>query len=278
MKVKILALALLPVLITACSDDDETTTEQTYSNCINFVTDSQTGAQNLSTEGSYTFKFNYNEATAEIDVKNLRLTSDGSLLSFDLTGLSWGYDTDGTKKISATSVTPTSNGSALSGYTVENVSLSLLDRYMDTGEYIPLINLSMTINGEYSLVVVPIQLVYFGTTTVTTLASGSVYTNDDPYYLINFNASNQTASIGIVGAQFAEEMPEMDMLFDGIGFSLSSYGFTLNCDSLIPTVGDTPYPDYEITDLSCSGTYSGGGSLSFNCASAYKVQVSLVNY
>ncbi len=278
MKVKLLALALLPVLITACNNDDETTTEQSYSNCINFVTDNLTGEQNLSTEGSYTIKFNYTASTADISVKNLRLTSDGSLINFDLTGLSWAYDSDGVKKISATSVTPTSNGSALSGYTVENLSFSMLDRYMNTGEYIPVINMSMTINGEYALVVVPSQLVYFGSTVVTTLASGSIYTNDIPYYLINFDASTQTASIGIVSAQFAEEMPEMDMIFAGIDFTLAGTSFSLNCDSLIPTVGGTPYPDYEITDLSGWATYSGGGTLSFNCASAYSVQVTMTNY
>ncbi len=274
---KLLAIVLLSIFMASCSNDNptnETITEQDYSTCINLITDLQTGTQTISTSGSYYFKFNYSSGIADIGVIDLYLPGNVSALSFELLNLKFSYDSNGTKTINVSSATPTLSGSALSGYTIENVSMYLMDRYLGSGEYIPIINLSMTVNGMYSVVVVQPVIIYFGSTVVTDQETGSSYTSDDPFYLVSFNPEYQTAEISVVNLMFTQTWAVGELDFSGLSYTLGMNGYSIECDDLIPTVSGVLNSSYEVTNLDCSATFANGGSLVFDCM-GFHIQANL---
>lgn len=76
------------------------------------------------------------------------------------------------------------------------------------------------------------------------------YVNENARYIIRIDRSTKTANLEINGAKFAAMMPPQNMVFPNLDIIFAREGFELQAESLIPTIGGTPYPDYEVTDVS----------------------------
>ena len=143
--------------------------------------------------------------------------------------------------------------------------MELYSRFLQSQSF-PLMLLTYTVDERYSVRLVYNPAFYWGTTTVVD-QDGQYFVNSDvsSYYGIQFNTETGKAVIGIVGAKFAEKMPSLNMSFRDIPYTFTSSGYVLETPELIPLIGETPYPDYKITNVKLMGSLDGRQTLEFTC-------------
>lgn len=72
---------------------------------------------------------------------------------------------------------------------------------------------------------------------------------DTPIYHITVYPNKSKADLEIKGAKFHEKMPALDMVFPDLDFRISgTEGFELESESLTPTIGGKPFPNYQVTE------------------------------
>ncbi len=278
----VLALMLLVAAITSCDGGGtpslrDNYMEQEYTGCFNYLYKKSLNTGVISTGTTYMFRWRA-DYTADVYVYNAKFSAkmpDGINISFE--GLTW-RNVDGVKIVNAKDVVPTGvtiNGAAVdvSAYVVDNLRVEVLERrLMDSqSSYIPVINVSMTM-GDMEAVTVQRQRVYFGSTGVVNNEANTNFVSKSPYYAVTLDPSTMLADIDIYQAEFAANMPAMDMNFANVSFSVSNLGYKLTCEELIPTIKDVPYPNYKITGLVGDATFASGLDLRFNCMETYSVQ------
>ncbi len=271
--------AMCVMMATSCSDGDDNGlkdnyTEQEYVNCFNYVYNVRSGNGSVISGTSYMFRFRM-DGTADVYVKNAKFAPqmpDG--INFEFEGLKWSLNSSGYKVIAGVNLTPMMNGNPVEGYVVDNLKIELMDRYLGS-IYLPVINMSMMVNGAFEIVTIPMSITYFGKTGVVNEQANTNFTTKNPYYIVKLDPKTMTASIDIRGAKFAENMPAMDMVFPGVEFEVSRTGYDLNADSLIPEIAGVPYPNYSITGLHGEALFETGLNLQFNCMGVFTVQANL---
>lgn len=281
----ILALMMIVVMATSCSSDDapnidDSYMELEYDGCFNYIYKGSTNNGVISTGTSYKFRWNADN-TADVHIYNAKFSShmpDGINISFE--GLRWEF-VDGIKKIDINDIVPTTvtmRGESVdvSSYLIDNLTLEVFERRLlnFTPEYIPIINMSITM-GDVEVVTVQKQVVYFGQTDVTNVASGTMFGQDASIYKVTLNPDNMMVTIEIYKAKFDNGMPAQDMKFNGIVFDVSKNGYTLECEELIPTIKAVPYPDYKVTNLKGNATFAKGLDLQFGCKGVFSVNAEL---
>ena len=65
--------------------------------------------------------------------------------------------------------------------------------------------------------------------------------------------------------QFADKMPALTMTFKNLPYILTQTHYTVSASELTPYIGETPYPDYKITNFSMTGNWDGSQTISFKC-------------
>ena len=105
---------------------------------------------------------------------------------------------------------------------------------------------------------------YLGSTGVVD-AEGKSFMTQSPCYAVAFDPTKSKATLHILGAKFAEGMPAMDMMFTEIPVTFSQNGFEMSIAELTPYIGNVPYADFKITNLSVSGTYEDMMTVNFTC-------------
>lgn len=281
----ILALMMIVVMATSCSSDDapnidDSYMELEYDGCFNYIYKGSTNNGVISTGTSYKFRWNADN-TADVHIYNAKFSShmpDGINISFE--GLRWEF-VDGIKKIDINDIVPTTvtmRGESVdvSSYLIDNLTLEVFERRLlnFTPEYIPIINMSITM-GDVEVVTVQKQVVYFGQTDVTNVASGTMFGQDASIYKVTLNPNNMLVTIEVYKAKFANGMPAQDMKFNGVSFDVSKDGYTLECEELIPTIKSVPYPEYKVTNLRGDATFAKGLDLRFGCMGDYSVNAKL---
>lgn len=270
---------LLPLaamaLMTSCLNDDDSNYSQTvtniYANCFNAVRDNSTGATSFTPAAKYTITYvsdGSGATTAQVSITNLRLP-DVSLTSFDLPAIKVTQPTANDKPltVNATDVVPT-NVAGSSSVVFDQFSLNFLNRYIYEGTTAvasPVYSIRYTVNGKYTVTVIPTQMIFFGKTVTTNYADGSSFTNIVPRYAITFDPDKKLASVDITGAQFVEAMPGMDMTFPEIPFELDGNTIELELDELIPTIKGVPYPNFPISDFDAAIQILTQGVMTFDC-------------
>lgn len=119
---------------------------------------------------------------------------------------------------------------------------------------------------------VPTIFEFNAETTVVTKGVDGAYVNTEATYVIDLSDDGAVATLTINNARFAAMMPAMTMQFKGIAVEVVDDGYKLMSEELVPEIAGTPFPRYEVTDL--SGNFTGtSGSLHFTCAGIYEVTV-----
>lgn len=261
----------------ACDSDSdyESKSTQNFSDCFHHVYNTETGEAAIFDSPRYTIEFDYASGKANVEVKNVKFAEGMPAINMTLADLTWTWSsTTGFKSISATDVVPVVNGKVMPDYIISSFKFDILDRYMGVN-YLPVVRITFAINEKYVVTAVQKQICYYGKTNVLTAGSPTAFNTESPYYLAEIS-EDLTADLKIYDAQFATSMPPMNMVFGDIPVIVNpSVGYVLTADSLIPEIGDTPYPDYEITALSGNANFMTGLSLTFRCMSVFTVTATL---
>lgn len=261
---RVLFLVIVSLAIVSCSNGDtDTTSKQYYSNSFHHVYNVMSGTYKVYDDSEYVFEFNYTDGTADVEIKKIRFADGMPEINMSLEKLKWGYSNE-FRVISATDVIPVVNGEPMQDYLINSVKIEILDRYVGA-YYEPVVNICFLVNNVFKVTAVQENIVYFGQTNVVSTLGENPFDTNLSIYQVSID-DDLTADIRISGAKFAQGMPSLDMEFEDIPVVVNSgYGYSLACDRLIPEINDTPYPNYEISNLSGSGVFSSGLNLSFVC-------------
>lgn len=281
-RTKLLLLTLMTMVLsvtTSCldndNDNDRISVQVKYDRVFSSVRNSATGTTFNSPETVYTIEIDYTNRLMRIGVNNIRLNQTDDSHTFVLEGVKLtSATTDGALLAEASSLQP------VDGITVTDLKVSLRDRVID-GIYRPVYSISYTVNSDYQVTVVPNTCYYFGTLTSVNDATGATFTKTNLPVEVTFDLATNKAKMRLKGVKFVAAMPrELDMTFPGIDFTTSPTGYSLKASSIIPEIGEDPYPGYPITNLNATATMSSGKMEStFTCTpekmGAYTVSLSL---
>lgn len=258
--VKFLSVIVLASVMTSCLGDAENKQTENLTNyCFNYVTDMSTGASELTWGATYMLETDYTAGVAKFDITGLKLSSSQSV-SLSFTNMKFSYNEKGGFVIKAPSYESSFNGQR---HTVTDFSMEYYRRYVGT-RYLPALFLTFTVDNSHRVRVVYTPSAYVGTTAVTD-SEGKPFTSNKPYYAVAFDPTKSISALHILGAQFAEGMPAMDMVFTDIPVTFSHNGFEMAKSELTPNIGNTPYKNYKITDLTVSAAYEGMMTVNFTC-------------
>lgn len=249
--------------LTACNDNDaETITEQTLTDCFEFVNDITTNSQAAYSGVNYKIRLNYTQGKAEITINNLRTPDGKNYPSLVLSDIPFTISEKGWKVIKGTDITPSASGFA--NVPVFNTfEMRLLDRLVNN-LYVPGFSVKFNLDLKYNVLSAHTQQIQFGTTTSTS-ASGEVSKTGKTSYKLDFNADTKKMEITMAAAQFVPNMPAMNIVLPNIDFTIVGTSAVFSAESVTPKIGDTPYPAFPISDLSGTYDFTEGMKMGFKC-------------
>ncbi len=103
------------------------------------------------------------------------------------------------------------------------------------------------------------NMLFFGTSTVTTVASGATFADGEGKVRILMHET-----------RFAAEMPALEMEIPGISYSGEEKTIDLSAASVTPEIKGTPFAKYVITNLTGKAD-SKYLTITFTCAGAFDV-------
>lgn len=282
MKKSILLFSVIAagMALTSCLDDDDNkvtnTLTRSYANCFNTVYDSATGIISVTEQPKYTLTIKTSSDgnnLLKLEMTNIKLGDEIANTTFELPEMPMTISGTAAPYAEATDVRPT-NLSASQSVNFSKIYVSVLDRYIhneasNANEFYPVYTINFVVNNRYNVTVYPTEIYYFGETTSTADADGSVYTTKSPRYAMIIDPAKKKARIDITGAQFVGAMPAMNMTFPDVEFTPGISDLTLASDALTPTIAGTPYPSFPITALEAViSPRKGSATLEFDCDAA----------
>lgn len=260
-------LALM--LCTACKSENEgndTITEQSVNNYFSIVTDKNLATTTNFTGVGYQIRLNYTRATADIIISGLKLNGELVYPDIKLTGIPFKVSEDGWFVISATNLTPNSNG-IMAGPIFDSFKMNLLQRIVDE-YYMPAIYVEMTLNNRFNVISSSPRVFFFGPTT-TVDESGTETVNKNSQYVYELSFDSNTLSITIPSASFIPSMPALNIAMKAVPFTMSETGIvTFEASSITPTIADVPYPNFPISNLKGDIDLKSSMKISFDCEPA----------
>ncbi len=241
--IRLAICAICTLALAACSDDDSPNFVVTrpYAECFYSVYNTETKETTIVPDGSLTVAFDYTAMKATVTIKNVPTTSTPR----DITITQMPMEISSSQYIKVDA-----DKASVSNVTLTDFTLKWRDNSVDT-DYRPVVRMSFTVNDKLQVRLFP-KTVWVEGSTVTTLPGDSTYTDSKSLYIITTDPKTMQATINIKSAKFAADMPALDMNFSGIAASVDDAYLYLRASSLIPTINDTPYPGYEVTNLSGS--------------------------
>lgn len=257
----IITLAAIVGLTSCLNDGENTITTELTPYCFTLVTDAQTGQTTTVTGTVYKVSTDQQNGTITLSIEQLKL-GEGRYVNISVANQKYNFTQDGATEVQLPFYISSKDNVT---HTVTDYTFRYWSRYLGAQSF-PLMQLSFNLDNQYNITTVFTPAYYWGTTTVTD-EEGNTYTNSlqTSFYGIQFDPAKNTARLGLIGAKLAEAMPAQNMVFPDIPYTLNQSGYILKTDRLTPTISDTPYPAYQITDLQLSGTYGGQQRLQFNC-------------
>lgn len=258
----ILLVAALAVMGASCNGDDPVGKfEAEFPAAASYVYSvDATDGDAVIADGCY-MKYTFmTDGKADFRMENVKY--DGTnLMMVEFKNQSWTVDRTGTKTITLPSVMATAGGRMVS---VTNFKMTCLDRYLGE-KYIPVITVSMVVDGNYRVKVIQRSMIAFGETTVTTKATGDKFQTKLTYYQVFLDKTDMKADITIHDPKFAANMPAMShIVIPDVPFTLGENGYELAIDEVVPNQSNgAPNPRFKITDLECEGVY--GAAMDLDC-------------
>lgn len=247
------------------NDQSDYITEQYMQNCYAQVTDKMTGDKTYCSGVSFYIQLNYTQIKATISFAGLKIGTN-AIQTTTLENLPWSRDEQTTWATISVPAPATSGTNRVSAF-----NMKWLDR-LDFGQSLNQVNLyapafvfSFTLDDRYE-VVGSIQPQIMVGETVSTPEGGQGFSSTTPVYTVIYDFSKMTASIGITGAMFAANMPAQNMVFPDLPFTMDSRGYiTIESADFIPTINNTPQPEFPISDLTAHINPAIGMTLDFKC-------------
>ena len=267
---QILTLLSLPVvMLTSCGNDDDNPSGNSFSLPVDAAGNTilsqniSTGAVEALPGANYGLKGDLDNGVLTLTINDLQYDSQKNAISFTLpaarlsiTQGSFSVDQAGDVSVAL------SNGAV-------TVSDLLIKFALQTNGTQKLVQLSYTIDHTYKITTVFNSNIFVGTTTTTDLTSPETkpFTSQEPMYNVVLDRKNKTAQLQIAYAKFLPAMPSLGvMYFDKIPVEYTADGFTFSINEVVPSINNTPYPDFKVANV--SGTVVAGKTLklTFECA------------
>lgn len=274
----LLIAVALGFTLTSCNNDPnehETVTQQSLLNCYAVVTDLENGGTitNICTPVVIKFWLNWTTGSAEANITGLKL-GDQTYPQITLENMPWGSGDDGWGNIMTKTPAVAQSPSGITP-AVTDFNLRWVDRMDFTpfiGIYDPGCYFSFIIDNRYQVIGSRQPFVLAGMTK-TTDPEGNVFETLKPVYSVGLDFNSGKAKIAITNARFVNDMPPMSMMFADIPFTIKDGGtrILLESASLIPSVGESPQPNFPITGLQATIVPGSGMTLNFECD--YRKQV-----
>ena len=112
-------------------------------------------------------------------------------------------------------------------------------------------------------------MLFFGTSTVTTVASGATFTDGKALFELVADGEGKVRIL-MHETRFAAEMPALEMELPGISYSGEEKTIDLSAASVTPEIKGTPFAKYVITNLTGKAD-SKYLTITFTCAGAFDV-------
>lgn len=264
MKFYSLIFSLIAVLgLTSCLGESEgTVINQDFSPYIlTYATNNTTGETLTNNQAQYKLTTNPDKGLTKLEILNLRLAG-GEYVNIEIPEQKYSFNEKGAMVVKLPSVVSNYNGTI---HTLTNYSFEYYSRYLNNQGF-PLIVSSFTVDDKDEVRIIFNPSYFWGTTTVTD-ENGNNYVNDTQtsFYGIQFDPEKTQAMVAAFNMKFADKMPALNMTFKNLPYIFNQYGYSASLNELTPYIGETPYPDYKITNFTVSGQWTGEMHVSFKC-------------
>lgn len=259
---KLILSALVVMGLSSCLGSGSNTVTQDFSSyTLTYITDLNSGVSSLNSEATYKVYNNVDEGTMSVEIGSLKLPN-GTYVSLAIPDTRYSYNEQGAMTMSIPSCISSVAGIT---HTITDLKFEFYSRYYGSQAF-PMLVMSFNLDASNMVRVIYNPAYYWGTTVVTD-QDGNSFTNDNQstFYGIQFMPDKNNATVGVFNAKFAEGMPAMNMTFKDIPYTINQSGYDCTIAELTPTIGDTPYPSYKITDFRMSGMWGGTQVVSFTC-------------
>lgn len=262
-----LSIALITVfgLISCSSDkDNDTITNQTFSNFVAVVNDLTTGGTAYYNNVSFFVELNYSRMIASVQISGLKLPDGTTYPTLTVSDVPWNISSDGWKTIKGTSL-PSHPSGSVGAFT--SFEFKIYERILtenDKTTYSPGVCANFTIDGRYKIVCTYSPQTLNGKATVT--SEGNTYTSNNSEYICTLNTDTRMLSILMNKAQFAPGMPALNMELRSIPVTLRGTNFDFDVEHTTPYIEGTAFDAFPITELKGSFNPASGLNFSFICA------------
>ncbi|MDE6277186.1 MAG: hypothetical protein K2M06_03675 [Muribaculaceae bacterium] len=255
------------------SDSNDTVIQYPLAGCFAMVADLNDGNVSYYQGVNYETEINVTQATATMSMTGLELPSGVKYPAISLKNLKVGADQGWTAVSAATPAVSVPGFGSVPSF--KDFDLHIYDR-MIGNLYVPGVMISYIVDGHYKVFSSREGQIVFGTTT-STGPDGNAFKNTEATIGLTFDTKTMKVMVELPGSQFASGMPAQNIVFKDVPFSMNVDGeASFEMAALTPFIGDTPYPQFPISDLKAVYNFKTGLTMNFTCTIGpmpYKVEV-----
>lgn len=266
----ILALSLMLIGISSCSKEsseegEDTITEHNFESCFAYVKDIDATSGIFINNVGYQVRINSSKYRADIVVTGLT-KPDGTyyptmaIKNVPLKARGTWIDIEGNNLVP---VIPGFAGVPL----IKELKVSICPRLIGT-YYVPGFCVEMNLDAGFTVLSSYENQLLFGKTTSTNTASNSSFETTATDYVINIDTKANKMSILMEAAQFITGMPAMDIKLPDMPLTVDGDEIKVSVAEVIPTIKDTPYEQFKLTNVKAEFDPAKGLELEFDCAPA----------
>lgn len=243
--IKSTLLAFVAVFaMTSCnSDDPKQTVQYNFSNDITYVTDLNAGTSQALEGAQYIMDFDLVNATANIEITNLRLTLGGSPIRLKIEDAAYTQNA----QTGAITVNVPNAVSIIGGAThnISNFKMSQTMAYIAAmGQTAVYYTASFNVDNQYSVTAVQQAVFLPGTTTYTSLTGEPLSQSNRTYYSYVLNRENSTATVTAYSLELNSKF-YTQLTFENLPCTITATGITINYQGEItakqPMASATPF-------------------------------------
>lgn len=226
--------------------------------------------------GTVSLAYDFDRVSMQLTVQNAQIASN-KVLTFSLPYMTYNVATDGTMVLDQKGPFTVSGTNGVS-YKISDVYVT-----MRTPANAPaIVNIKYNVDENYQVQVMPIYNYYSGITEIQYPDAGNVstvgkghYTTQQTYYNVALDYKSMKADLYLFQTRFAENMPNMDLIFKSVPFTLGDNGVEFISESLTPdkitkyeadgSITSVPEPNFNITGLAGTMTVAKKLTFEFDC-------------
>lgn len=267
---KILSLLAVVFLLSSCLNSEEPSYTVSLSSVgYNHVTSTTDNTTKL-TASSYDLAMDLANLTLNIGMK-INLGDGNDQVELFLENIKMSYGKEALYEFSASEIVPKKGGSPDPNYTITNLQGKMWAYYTSDGSSMTreviVLSLSYTVNGTYRIFSVDNQPSFVSNETTTNCTSAPLpaFTTTTTTYSVKLTSTTE-AEVTINNAQFNSQMPQLTMTLEKVPVVLTSSGYELKAESIVPKINDVPFEEYKMSNFRMQVMSSGTEMyLNFNC-------------